>query len=503
MDHGMTEQATRQAIDAPWPLPAGWCWVQVGDVVKLRGAKISPDSAPDLPFVGMDDIEANGLQIKSTRPFSGMKSAGNYFKVGDILYGRLRPYLNKTAIANEDGAASGELLPLVPGDNVNVCYLQLLIHAKYFVNRAMSSISGDRPRIDFDTISQFPFPLAPLPEQKRIVARIDALFAEIAAGEAALEEARTGLETFRRALLKAAVSGDLTAGWRADRARAGKPVGETGADLLARIRAERANAAPRKTRGRRQPTAPADLSALPDLPEGWAWATLGEVVQDSLIGLDRGASNQRSVPPGAPYIKMQNVTRTGSVEFDHLVYVDASADELRKFSLMEGDVLFNTRNSKELVGKTGISKTPPAGAIFNNNLMRIRTLDKRLNQWLCTIMNAAPFLAQMEKIKKATTSVAAIYAGELFGLPIPLPPPEEMTEILSRVTAALEATAETRALLETEAADAARLRQSVLKAAFEGRLVPQDPADEPAAALLARTRSTAPPAPRRGRRKAP
>ena len=85
--------------------------------------------------------------------------------------------------------------------------------------------------------------------------------------------------------------------------------------------------------------------------------------------------------------------------------------------------------------------------------------------------------------------------SKISSVPVPIPPPAEAAEILRRVSDALAAAADTLALLDAEAADAARLRQSILKAAFEGRLVLQDPADEPASALLARmkaTRSTAP-----------
>ena len=89
------------------------------------------------------------------------------------------------------------------------------------------------------TSCEISIPVAPLPEQRRIVARIDELFAEIAEGEAALERARQGLDTWRRALLKAAVTGELTRDWR----EANRPT-ETGADLLARIRAERGASAP-------------------------------------------------------------------------------------------------------------------------------------------------------------------------------------------------------------------------------------------------------------------
>ena len=86
-------------------------------------------------------------------------------------------------------------------------------------------------------------------------------------------------------------------------------------------------------------------------------------------------------------------------------------------------------------------------------------------------------------------------------LPVPVPPAAEATEILRRVSEALTAAADTQALLDAETADAARLRQSILKSAFEGRLVPQDPADEPASVLLARAVGSASSAPRRGHRR--
>jgi len=183
---------------------------------------------------------------------------------------------------------------------------------------------------------------------------------------------------------------------------------------------------------------------------------------------------------------MQNVSQSGKVDTSNLVYVDASPEEVARFEVRDGDVLFNTRNSKELVGKTGIVIDPMPGTIFNNNLMRIRSGDRALNSWLATAMVSPPFTQRMEHVKKATTSVAAIYASDLFTLPVPVPPPAEAAEILRRVSELLAARSDSLAALDAEAADVARLRQSVLKAAFEGRLVPQGPADEPASALLAR-----------------
>ncbi|MCA0401982.1 MAG: restriction endonuclease subunit S [Proteobacteria bacterium] len=311
----MVAESVENESEGPWELPEGWAWTQLGGIADLRGEKVEPQSEPNLPFVGMDDIEAHGTKIVQTRPFGTMKSAGNRFQKNDVLYGRLRPYLNKTALAPEGGACSGELLAITPSCAVSPKYLQLFMHARRFVNKAMSTVSGDRPRIDFATIAAFDFPLAPLAEQRRIVARVDQLFAEIAEGEAALEAARKGLDTFRRALLKAAVTGDLTKEWRET-----NPVTETGHDLLARIRAERAAKGQTKGRGKRSPDAPPlDTAALPQLPEGWAWGTLGELLSHLTSGsrdwaeyYDRGSK---------VFVMAQNV-RPGRYNHDYKKHVD-------------------------------------------------------------------------------------------------------------------------------------------------------------------------------------
>jgi type I restriction enzyme, S subunit len=108
---------------------------------------------------------------------------------------------------------------------------------------------------------------------------------------------------------------------------------------------------------------------------------------------------------------------------------------------------------------------------------------------------------KIEQVAASTSGLHTLSISKVEALPIPIPPRAEAAEILRRVSDALTVSADTLAMLDAEATDAARLKQSVLKAAFEGRLVPQDPADEPASALLARLTSSAPVAKRgRGRK---
>ena len=148
--------------------------------------------------------------------------------------------------------------------------------------------SAGQLRVPVDWLRQADFPLAPLAEQCRIVTRIDELFAEIAEGEAALATARKGLDTFRRALLNAAVTGELTKDWRGV-----NPVAETGDNLLARIGKARAERAPTNGRGRRNADeSTLDATALPVLPGTWAWGMVKDIGAVQL-----GASERHSITP--------------------------------------------------------------------------------------------------------------------------------------------------------------------------------------------------------------
>ena len=113
--------------------------------------------------------------------------------------------------------------------------------------------------------------------------------------------------------------------------------------------------------------------------------------------------------------------------------------------------------------------------------------------------------SQIRKLAKTTAGILKISQEDIAQISLPIPPPFEAAEILRRVSQALGAQADTLAMLDAEAADAVRLKQSILKCAFEGRLAPQDPTEEPASATLARLKANPSPAPppRRGRKKRP
>jgi type I restriction enzyme S subunit len=204
-------------------------------------------------------------------------------------------------------------------------------------------------------------------------------------------------------------------------------------------------------------------SALNSACEGpWPSIEFGLLARDTLVGLDRGRDQQRSVGPGHRYVKMNNVSMDGEIQLEGIVYVDASSQEATRYALRSGDILFNTRNSVELVGKSALVPPELEGALYNNNLMRIRTTPEIDSAFLAMQMCTPAFRRQLEKVKRATTSVAAIYLKDLVRLPVIVPPVTEQCRIVAEVDRRLSIVRGVEAEVDANLMRAQALRQSVL-----------------------------------------
>ena len=468
------------------PLPRGWTWATVGEVTSPRGAKVKPADMPDAPFIGMEHIEPHTMKLLGMGRASDVRSSASYFAPGDILYGRLRPYLNKVHRPEYEGLASGEFIVFPDHPLLHNPYLQYFLNQWEFVSFVTRLNTGDRPRVDFSQFSDHPIPIPPLPEQHRIVAEIEKQFARLDASVAALRRTQANLKRYRSSVLRAACSGELVP-TEAVLARAEGREYEPADILLERILAERRARweAQEKRRGKyKEPAAP-ETSDLPPLPEGWEWVSFEQLITT----LRNGYSKRPEGSDGIPILRISAV-RPMNVNTQDMRWVNSTKD-LSTFLVNSGDLLFTRYNGNpSLVGVCGVVPRLNQKLLHPDKLIRAVLLQcGTLPEFVQIVANAGQSRVFLSNRVRTTAGQAGISGTDVKQMPIPLPPHAEQQRIVAEVERRLSVIQQAAAAVEASLQRAERLRQSILKQAFSGELVPQDPDDEPASVLLERIRA--------------
>lgn len=405
-----------------------------------------------------------------------MRSAAAHFSAGDVLYGRMRPYLNKVFCADFEGAASAEFIVFPKSKEVDSDFLKYLLHQRSFVSFASHMTSGDRPRIDFDQIGAFRFLLPPIREQRRIVARIDELFSDIEEGERCLARAGALLKQYRQSVLKAAVTGELTRDWR----EKNKGKGETGADLLRRILQARREAWEKNGRAKTYvEVAPPDASDLPELPEEWVWSSIGQLF-DIQVGATPSRKELGYWNGDVPWVSSGEVAFCRISRTREMITRKAVAETSARL-LPVGTVLLAMIGEGKTRGQPAILDVQAANSQNSAAILVSKTpvLPEFLYYVLCE---------RYEETRREGKggNQPALNSDRVRSIPVPLPSIEEQREIVDRLDLALSEVEGVRKEITHQRVMSGSLRQSILRAAFAGKLVPQDPADEPAAKLLER-----------------
>jgi type I restriction enzyme S subunit len=420
-------------------------------------------------------------------------------------------------LLGEDGAPFLEPLKdqayLVQGRfwvNNHAHILRSMISNKYvyhYLNTVdySSYVTGTtRLKLTKNALTAIPIHFPSIAEQYRIVAKIEELFSELEKGIECLKKARAQLSTYRQAFLKHAFDGKLTAQWREEN----KDRLETPEQLLTTIKEERVKHHKQKLRdwrtavaawdeqGRRgaKPRSPRTLptvaglsrdviSKLPTLADSWAWGKLGWMT----CGVEYGTAT-KSAPSGeVPVLRMGNV-RGAKLDLSDLVYT-SDGDEIDKLLLHDGDVLFNRTNSPELVGKTAIYRGSKP-AIFAGYLIRINHIWSVVDgQYLNLFLNSRIARHYGNSVKTDGVNQSNINGAKLLNYPFPYCSIEEQRKIVNTLDRVLSVVDKMENEIAKQLDSAAALRQAILKRAFSGKLVPQDPSDEPASILLDRIRA--------------
>lgn len=384
----------------------GWEKTTLGKVLIESKEKFDPHKSVNEKYIGLEHIEKDTGFITDYGNSSETLSTKNKFNQGDLLYGKLRPYLNKVTVPEFEGVCSTDILVFKKYDYLSNHFIKYRLLSRDFVNYAQLNVSGvQHPRINIKFIDNFPIDLPPLPEQHRIVDKIEELFSELDNGVENLKKAQAQLKTYRQAVLKYAFEGKLTEAWR----RQNSP--EPAEKLLEQIKAERekqyqqqlkewetACAQARKDGAKKpaKPQKPKDLSPLtdtelrelPELPEGWCWDKVGTLSMSMKNGIYK--SEEFYAKNGTPCLRMYNI-ENGKIAWFDIKRMILSQDEIDEYELKSGDLLVNRVNSRELVGKTAIIKSLNEKSVYESKNIRLRIIDKinsaYINFWFLLYAN--------------------------------------------------------------------------------------------------------------------
>lgn len=455
-------------------LPTGWAEVELRECV--------------------DVLDNQRIPINSDERAKRQGNVPYYGATGQVGWIDEALFNEELLLIGEDGAPffdkSKPIAYIISGkswvnNHAHVLRAKSGITTNYYLKRFLDqfdfheSVNGTtRLKLTQAAMNQIPVRLAPLAEQKRIVAKVEKLLEKVDASRARLDKVSALLKRFRQSVLAAACSGRLTADWRIE-----NPADTRYDDVVAHIQHRR----------EKQAKTPAQQAKLRDiysiteeesdaLPDGWGYVALSKLCES----FDYGTS-AKSKPSGkVPVLRMGNI-QSGKIDWNDLVYT-SDAQEIQAYNLKPNTVLFNRTNSPELVGKTSIylGERP---AIFAGYLIRVNHCPELDPSYLNLCLNTNYARAFCQSVKTDGVSQSNINAQKLGHFEVPYPPISEQQEIVRRVEELFALADRLEARVGKARGQVDKLTQSILAKAFRGELVPQDPNDEPTEKLLARIRA--------------
>lgn len=482
-------------------VPEGWVSLTIQDVCDINPPKPKKGDLPgDTPvtFVPMPAVDAERGEISSPeiRPFSEVRSGFTAFKKGDVIMAKITPCMEngKAAVAkelvNDRGFGSTEFFVLRSNGSISPRYLFHYIRQRSFRSLAESNMTGSvgQKRVPKAFIQSAVIPLPPLPEQHRIVAAIEALFARLDATNARLERVPGILKQFRQVVLAAACDGRLTEDWRAENLDT-----EKASHLLNQIK--KTHEIEGKGHGGKA-ASPTDGIHLLDqsyFPESWKITNLQWLCTPGrpiTYGILKPGPDQVT---GIPYIRVADFPNDKIVIERVRRTTKEIADNYKRSSLISGDVLLSIRGT---VGRVCRVLPELEGANITQDTARI-SVHELLNADYVELYLRCPSVKKtLEKCTKGV-AIRGVNIGDVRALQIAVPPLSEQHEIVRRVNAIFVLANKIEAEVKAARAKTETMRQSILAQAFSGRLVPTEAElarlegrdYEPASVLLERIRS--------------
>lgn len=434
-------------------LPETWEHSTIGKVYQVVGGGTPSTKVPkywggDIPWITSADIEdVKKIDIRKHVTEEGITESTTNKVPAKTLLVVTRVGLGKVAIAETPICFSQDLQGLIQNPEfINPEYTLFLLSYELQILKFQgrgTTISG----ITKKQLKDLGFPVPPINEQKRIVAKIDALFAELDAGVASLELAQAQLQTYRQALLKHAFEGKLTS-----------------------------------------------KNATENIPSHWQTLSL-EAITVPKIGLRRGpfgSAIKKSffVPEGYKVYEQGNAINNDPYRARYYIS-EEKFNELERFQVLPGDMLVSC--SGVTLGRIVEIPDDAEIGVINQALLRIRLKRNMIiSEYFIHYFRSAIFQQKIFAKSRGSAMPNLVGIKEFNKITLNIPPIEEQKLIVNEIDYRMSVIERLEQTITDGLAQAEALRQSILKKAFAGQLVPQDPTDEPASALLARIRAAKP-----------
>ena len=424
--------------EQPYKVPGNWCWTRLGFLLQSSKEKTDEFSDADLKYVGLEHMQKDG-GIVAYDSAERVKSLKNVFHPQQILYGKLRPYLNKHDIATFDGVCSTDILVF----NVVLAtipkFINFFLDQDTFIEYAISNSKGiNLPRVSESVVLNAKCPLPPFAEQQRIVERIESLFAKLDEAKQKAQDALDSFDTRKAAILHKAFTGELTAQWRK----------EHGVGM-----------------------------------ESWETHELVECFE-IVSGIQKTPARSPRHNP-IPYLAVANVYRN-KIDLSDIRYFEVTPEEIEKLKLQDKDILIVEGNgSGKEIGRCAMWHNELPLCVHQNHIIRIRNKSpKILPEYVLYYLNSETGKSVMQERAKTTAGLFNLSAGKVKTIPLPFASLDEQAEIVHILDDLLAKEQQAKEAAEKVLEQIDLIKKSILARAFRGELGTNDPSEESAVELL-------------------
>lgn len=344
--------------------------VRLGDLIdQVRESALPGELPADSHFIGLEDIIPHEGVLGKVSQITSVKSRVSKFETGDVLYGRLRPYLRKSAIAEFNGSASAEFLVMRCSSRILSRYLLMILLSEDFSKYISNRVKGDRPRTSYDTVAGYQIDLPPIEVQTEICDRDEQLALAVARVEHAVDTHRNAASDLTNALRTRLI---------------------------------------------------------------WKNCEVTTSLDQLLESIDYGTTQKSSYGGiGVPTLRIPNISPNGDIDTSDLKYTPIEKSDIEKYQLSDGDVLMIRSNgSLSLVGRAALVYELHATYAFAGYLLRLRPKQGVLGGYLLQLVKSGPFLKMVEKAARSSTGINNLSAARLKKFSVPLASIEKQKTIV-------------------------------------------------------------------------